>query len=66
MSTLGAVLLLLLPLYLQDSEITHVSDTIDLSTMPVEDSYAGPRMQGGQQQEQGPVAVIPAVRTNAW
>eukprot|EP00775_Hariotina_reticulata_P007235 gene7235-7448_t len=28
-----------------DSEITHVSDTIDLSTMPVEDSYAGPRMQ---------------------
>lgn len=28
-----------------DSEITHVSDTIDLSTMPVEDSYKGPRMQ---------------------
>lgn len=31
---------------LQDSEITHVSDTIDLSAMPVEDSYTGPRMKG--------------------
>lgn len=31
---------------LQDSEITHVSDTIDLSTMPVEDSYTGPCMIG--------------------
>ncbi|KAF8063021.1 PAPP5 [Scenedesmus sp. PABB004] len=28
-----------------DSEITHVSDTIDLSTMTVEESYTGPRMQ---------------------
>eukprot|EP00878_Enallax_costatus_P012985 GHUV01013567.1.p1 GENE.GHUV01013567.1~~GHUV01013567.1.p1 ORF type:complete len:397 (+),score=89.50 GHUV01013567.1:417-1607(+) len=28
-----------------DSEITHVSDTIDLSSMPVEDSYTGPRMK---------------------
>eukprot|EP00879_Flechtneria_rotunda_P029175 GHRR01031455.1.p1 GENE.GHRR01031455.1~~GHRR01031455.1.p1 ORF type:complete len:204 (+),score=62.35 GHRR01031455.1:241-852(+) len=27
-----------------DSEITHVSETIDLSMMPVEESYTGPRM----------------------
>jgi hypothetical protein len=41
------LLLLLLPVvHRQDSEITHVSDTIDLSTMPVEDGYTGPRMQG--------------------
>lgn len=30
----------------QDSQITHVSDTIDLSAMPVEDAYTGPRMKG--------------------
>ena len=30
----------------QESEITHVSDTIDLSGMAVEDSYTGPRMAG--------------------
>lgn len=28
-----------------ESEITHVSDTIDLSAIAVEDSYKGPRMQ---------------------
>jgi hypothetical protein len=32
----------------QESEITHVSDTIDLSAMLVEDSYKGPRMQGAR------------------
>lgn len=31
---------------LQDSEITHVSDTIDLDSMDVEESYTGPRMDG--------------------
>lgn len=31
---------------LQESEITHISDTIDLTTYPVEDSYDGPRMEG--------------------
>jgi hypothetical protein len=36
-----------LPLGLsQESEITHVSDTIDLASMEVEDGYKGPRMQG--------------------
>lgn len=29
-----------------ESEITHVSDTIDLSAMAVDDAYKGPRMQG--------------------
>ncbi|GBF88948.1 hypothetical protein Rsub_01447 [Raphidocelis subcapitata] len=28
-----------------ESEITHVSDTIDLESMAVEESYSGPRMQ---------------------
>ncbi|KAF6250888.1 phosphatase 5-like protein [Scenedesmus sp. NREL 46B-D3] len=28
-----------------DSEVAHVSETIDLSSMPVEDAYSGPRMQ---------------------
>lgn len=33
---------------LQDSEITHVSDTIDLAEFVIEDSYTGPRMEGAQ------------------
>lgn len=28
-----------------ESEITHISDTIDLTSFPVEDSYDGPRME---------------------
>lgn len=36
----------LIILWLQDSEVTHVSDTIELSSMPIEDSYKGPRMKG--------------------
>jgi hypothetical protein len=49
------------PLTRQDSEVTHVSDTIDLDSMLVEESYKGPRMQGGCDWEENSSSLLMCV-----